>query len=258
MNDKLDLTIGIVSYHNVSDITTAVDSIELYTEPSIKKLVYIIDNADNEADYQMLVQKYSDVKYVKTNQNLGFGGGHNYILQEINSDYHAIVNPDIILHEDSFKTILEYMEKDESIGVCAPRLVDEQGEFLYVYRREITFFDMLVRFFFKKIFKKRYRYHIMYDADYTQPFQVPFTQGSFLVIRTKLLKELKGFDERYFMYMEDADLCKRVNEVSKVMYFPGTTVTHKWEKGSHKNRKLFKMHLSSMKKYFKKWGFRWR
>ena len=128
MNDKLDLTIGIVSYHNVSDITTAVDSIELYTEPSIKKLVYIIDNADNEADYQMLVQKYSDVKYVKTNQNLGFGGGHNYILQEINSDYHAIVNPDIILHEDSFKTILEYIEKDESIGVCAPRLVDEQGE----------------------------------------------------------------------------------------------------------------------------------
>ena len=62
MNDKLDLTIGIVSYHNVSDITTAVDSIELYTEPSIKKLVYIIDNADNEADYQMLVQKYPRIE----------------------------------------------------------------------------------------------------------------------------------------------------------------------------------------------------
>ena len=98
----------------------------------------------------------------------------------------------------------------------------------------------------------------MYDADYTQPFQVPFAQGSFLVIKTELLQELKGFDERYFMYMEDADLCKRVNEVSKVMYFPGTTVKHKWEKGSHKNRKLFKIHLNSMKQYFKKWGFRWK
>lgn len=256
MNKRLDLTIGIVSYNNVSDVIKAVESIEQYTDIAIKKVVYIIDNADNEDDFQIL-RKYSDVTYIKTGKNLGFGGGHNYILQDIDSEYHAIVNPDIILHEDSFGIILNYMRKDASVGICVPKLVDEKGNFLYVYRREITFFDMLVRFFFKKLFKKRYLYHVMSDADYTKPFQVPFAQGSFMIIRADLFKELNGFDERYFMYMEDADLCKRVNEISKVMYIPDTVVTHKWEKGSSKNGKLFKIHLKSMIAYFKKWGFRW-
>jgi hypothetical protein len=96
----------------------------------------------------------------------------------------------------------------------------------------------------------------MQSSNYDKPFRVPFGQGSFLVIRTELFKEISGFDERFFMYLEDADLCKRVNEISEVVYFPGTTVIHKWERGSHKNLKLFKMHMKSMFKYFSKWGFK--
>ena len=97
----------------------------------------------------------------------------------------------------------------------------------------------------------------MQYEDYSKPFQVPFGQGSFLVIKTELFKRINGFDERYFMYMEDADLCKRVNQVSKLMYFPGATVVHKWQRGSHKNKKLFKYHIESMRHYFKKWGYKW-
>jgi len=89
--------------------------------------------------------------------------------------------------------------------------------------------------------------------DYAKPFEVPFAQGSFLVIKTELFKKLRGFDERFFLYMEDADLCKRVNNVSNLLYCPETFVIHKWEKGSHKNFALFKLHVSSMVKYFLKW-----
>ena len=77
-------------------------------------------------------------------------------------------------------------------------------------------------------------------------------QGSFLVIRTELFKKLNGFDDRFFMYLEDADLCKRVNEISKLMYYPGASVVHRWEKGSHKNKKLLMYHIQSMRKYFEK------
>lgn len=99
--------------------------------------------------------------------------------------------------------------------------------------------------------------HTLQDQDYTQPFQVPFGQGSFLVIRTELFKKLNGFDDRFFMYLEDADLCKRVNEISKLMYYPGASVVHRWEKGSHKNKKLLMYHIQSMRKYFEKWGYKW-
>ena len=105
-------------------------------------------------------------------------------------------------------------------------------------------------------FEKRKAKHTMQYQDYTKPFRVPFGQGSFLVVRTELFKELNGFDDNFFMYLEDADLCKRVNQISKLMYFPNATVIHKWGRGSHTNKTLFKYHLQSMMVYFKKWGIK--
>ena len=96
----------------------------------------------------------------------------------------------------------------------------------------------------------------MQDMDYGKPFQVPFAQGSFLVVQTGLFQQIGGFDERYFMYMEDADLCRRVNMASSLLYCPDTEVIHKWERGSHKDKKLRRMHVESMIRYFSKWGWK--
>lgn len=123
-------------------------------------------------------------------------------------------------------------------------------------RETLTVFDMFLRMFTKNVFKKRKSYHSMRDMDYSHPFEVPFGQGSFLVIRTDLWKSLNGFDDRFFMYLEDADLCRRVNENSKLMYCPDAIVIHKWEKESHRNKALFKVHIQSMIKYFNKWGWK--
>lgn len=272
-----DLSITIVSYHNEEDVVKAVESIEAYTPKNIQKQIFVVDNIDRVADensivsenhgrdvsvkemsdnrLMMLESQYADVKVLATGKNLGFGGGHNYVMGQLDSKFHAIVNPDIILEEDAFSALLEFME-DESIGMCVPRLVDERGELLAVYRRELTVWDMFLRMFLKGAFKKRQAYHTMADADYTKPFDVPFAQGSFLLIRTELYKRLGGFDERFFLYMEDADLCKRVNEVSRLVYCPKATVVHKWERGSHKSGKLFKLHVQSMIAYFSKWHWK--
>ena len=140
--------------------------------------------------------------------------------------------------------------------MSVPRIVDEQGKLLSVYRRELTVWDMFLRMFLKGAFQKRQAYHTMQDMDYDRPFEVPFAQGSFLVVRTELFRQLGGFDERFFLYMEDADLCRRVNQVSKLWYCPDATVIHKWERGSHKNKKLFRIHVKSMISYFYKWGWK--
>ena len=254
-----DLTLTIVAYHNFDDIKNAIDSFEKFTSKKINKQIYIVDNSsleDNDKtikDFNKYISKYKDIKYINTHDNLGFGKGHNYVLNEINSKYHAIVNPDILIEEDVFSKIIKFMDDNKDIGMVIPKLVDQDGKRQDVYRLEPTVFDMFIRMFCKGMFKKRKAKHTMQDKDYTKPFQVPFGQGSFLVIRTDLFKKLNGFDDRYFMYMEDADLCKRVNKESKLMYFPNATVIHKWDKGSHKNKKLFKIHVQSMIKYFKKW-----
>lgn len=250
-----DFSIAIVAYNGETDVRNAVESIERCTPVVISKTIYIIDNSEVENGLHQLTEQYSDVEYIRTGKNLGFGGGHNVVLDRLDSKFHAIVNPDIILEMDAFSVIKEFMQ-DETIGMCVPKLCDETGELLAVYRRELTVFDMFIRMFLKRGFKKRQAYHTMQDMDYTKPFDVPFAQGSFLVIRTELFQSLKGFDEDYFLYVEDADLCKRVNEVSRLCYCPEAVVVHKWERGSHKNGKLMKLHIQSMFTYFRKWGWK--
>ncbi len=254
------LSISIVSYHNYDDILKLLETIEKHTDKNISKKIYIIDNGSSSTDVSTVnkfkddFSKYNDVFYMDPKSNVGFGKGHNFVLDNLDSEYHAIVNPDILLKEDSLSKIINYLDNREDVGMVIPRLVDENGVLQKAYRREVTIHDMFIRMFCPKLFPKRMDKVTLQDKDYTKEFQVPFGQGSFLVIRTKLLKDLKGFDDRFFMYMEDADLCKRVNQQSKLMFIPDTEVIHKWEKGSHKNKKLFKYHVKSMIKYFLKWG----
>lgn len=251
----IDISIAIVAYHNETDVRNAVCSIEEHTAVTISKQIYIIDNSIQPNSLADLSQEFSDVIYMRTGENLGFGGGHNYVLPDLESKFHAIVNPDILLKEDTFSILFEFM-KDETIGMAVPRMVDEQGMRQDAYRRELTVADMGIRMFLPGCFRKRQQYHTMQEMDYTKAFEVPFAQGSFLFIRTELFCRLGGFDPRYFMYMEDADLCRRVRQEKRLVYCPDTTVIHRWEKGSHKDMKLLLCHVISMMKYFHKWGWK--
>lgn len=250
-----DISITIVAYNDEEDVRAAVCSIQEHTAVDVVKKIYIVDNSNQVNTLHQLQGEYSDVEYIKMPENVGFGKAHNHVLPQLNSKYHAIVNPDILLTEDSFDKLMEFMEK-EDVGMAVPRLLDEEGHLQQVYRRELTVLDMGIRMFLSFGFKKRQRKHTMQDMDYTKPFQVPFAQGSFLVIQTDLFRRLQGFDERYFMYMEDADLCKRVNQCSRLLYCPDTSVIHKWARGSHKRAGLLKKHIVSMFRYFAKWGWK--
>ncbi len=247
-----DLSVCIVAYNDEEDVLTAVRSMYEYIPSFISKTVYIVDNSDRPNTLRESLGAYPDIEYLKPEKNLGFGGGQNYVISRLDSRYHAIVNPDIVFNEDPFSALISFMEK-ENCGMAVPRMTDESGELLKVYRLDPTPFDMFIRMFLKGCFKKRQARHTMQDMDYSRPFRVPFAQGSFLFVRTELFKELKGFDERFFLYMEDADLCRRVNSVSELLYCPYATVIHKWGQGSHKDIRLFLLHVSSMIKYFVKW-----
>lgn len=251
----IDISITIVAFNDEEDVRNAVCSIMEHTADRISKRIYIVDNSTESNKLSSLAEEYREVVYKRPGGNLGFGGGHNYVLPDLDSKYHAIVNPDILLTEDSFSVLLAFLDEGEA-GMAVPRLVDEEGILQAVYRRELTVADMVIRMLFSSHFAKRQYYHTMQDMDYGKPFRVPFAQGSFLVIRTELFRRLGGFDSRYFMYMEDADLCRQVNDVGSLWYCPDTSVIHKWERGSHKDMHLLKIHIVSMIRYFRKWGWK--
>ena len=249
-----DISIAIVAYNNESDVRKAVCSILEHTALSISRKLYIVDNSTRPNTLYLLAEEHPEVLYDKTPENLGFGAGHNRVLPLLDSRFHAIVNPDILLKEDSLGILMHFLE-ETSAGMAVPRMVDGQGVTQEACRRELTVLDMVIRHL-PFGFRRRRAFHTMQDMDASRPFPVPFAQGSFLVLRTELFRALGGFDEHFFMYVEDADFCRRLNEVSSLLYCPYTTVIHKWEKASHRDGALRREHLRSMLYYFHKWGWK--
>lgn len=251
---SVKLSVSIVSYHNFNDIKRLLESIKRNTSSELSMKIYVIDNANEQDQFRELVKQYPELNYIHTGKNLGFGKGHNYVLSNLDSEYHAIVNPDVLLKDDAFSILIDFIEKT-GCGMAVPKLVTPDGERLAAYRKDPNLLDMLCRIWFRSVFPEKVAVHELSHEDYSKPFKVPFVQGSFLVCKTDLFKQLNGFDESFFMYLEDADLCRRMNQISDVMYCPYTTVEHRWEKGSHKNFHLFRIHIQSWIKYFKKWGW---
>ncbi|MCF0260759.1 MAG: glycosyltransferase, partial [Erysipelotrichaceae bacterium] len=152
----LDLSIGIVSWHNSEDIVRLVSSIEKYTDPKLKKRIYIVDNAGEPERFAFLIRQYDDVVYIPSKGNVGFGAGHNLLLDQIDSDFHAVVNPDVLLKEDSFSILLDFMKK-EKCGISVPCLVDSQGKRIGAYRNNPDLPSILARTVGKRLFAAQNR-----------------------------------------------------------------------------------------------------
>ena len=106
----------------------------------------------------------------------------------------------------------------------------------------------------KYIDKLDYKYEMRFSG-YDKEMEVPYLSGCFMFIRTEIFKEVGYFDENFFMYLEDTDLSRRINEKYKTVYYPKVHVNHKFAKGSYVNKKLLMYHIKSAIYYFNKWGW---
>jgi hypothetical protein len=149
------------------------------------------------------------------------------------------------------------MEENDKCGLVMPKILYPNGNTQYLCKLLPTPMDLIVRRF---IPSHAYKEHRDYDYEmqwsgYDKIMEVPSLSGCFMFLRCSALKEVNGFDERYFMYAEDLDLCRRIGQRYKTMFYPYVSVFHEYEKGSYKNKKLLKYHIESIVKYFNKWGW---
>lgn len=191
---------------------------------------------------------------------MGFGSGHNIAIDraiDLGSDYHIIINPDIYWNGDIIEQLVQFMDQNKDCGLVMPKILYPNGEVQYLCKLLPTPLDLFGRRFipFKMFQEKRNAWYEMHWSGYDKVMEVPSLSGCFMFIRTDILKKTGGFDKRFFMYAEDMDLCRRIGEITRTMYYPSVLVFHEYEKGSYKNRKLLKYHICSIIKYFNKWGW---
>ncbi|MDF2181403.1 glycosyltransferase family 2 protein [Neptuniibacter sp. CAU 1671] len=179
----------------------------------------------------------------------GFGANHNQAVRHLNADFVVIMNPDIRLpSEFDFNLLLEHFVVSD-IAVVAPRVLSSNGQLEDSSRKFPTVFDIILKVF-------GLGEGGVQSSDDNRPREVDWVAGMFMLLRKDVFESIGGFDEGFFLYYEDVDLCARLRLAGwKVMLEPRVTVIHDAQRQSHRSFKYLKWHISSLARYFYKFGF---
>ena len=246
------LSIAVVTYNSRNEISKVLKSIIDNTK-KIEYRITVIDNDSTDGTADFVKSEFPGVDIIETGENRGFGAGHNKMLPA-DSEFHAVVNPDITLNGDTFSELVSYLEQNPDVAMVTPKVLNSDGTEQHLPKRKPTKRYMLLGRLSRyiKAFKSVRDEYTRSNDNLTQPTEIEFCTGCFMLMRTELFRKIGGFDEDFFMYLEDADLSDRIRQYGKIVYNPNSSVYHNWEGGSAKSLTLLKYHFKSMKTYFDK------
>ena len=263
------ITASIVTYNNnLLDLEGILRS--LLISPVQK--VWIIDHSDTFTRLEGELREYmrKDDEFLKhqgrgfqleyiQEVNKGYGSVHNVALRiamEEGIQYHLVVNPDVWFGADVIPALWRLMEDDESVAQVMPKVLFLNGSVQCLAKLLPTPLDLFCRFFLpEKLFSKRNNRFELRHSEYDKVMNVPFLSGCFMFLRVNALRSEGIFDERFFMYMEDVDLTRRLHAKYKTLFFPSVSIYHRFSRLSYHRWKLSLAHMISVVKYFNKWGW---
>jgi GT2 family glycosyltransferase len=224
--------------------------------PEIRN-VYLIDNSPmpmTKTDF------HPKIEYIFNGSNLGYGAGHNVALKcslKNNSPYHLVLNPDVIFEEKVIIDILGYMNLHTDVGLLMPKVYYNDGTLQRLCKLLPSPLDLFYRRFMPKIafIERRNKEYEIDQFNYDHIINSPNLSGCFMFIRTEVLRQTGLFDPRYFMYLEDVDLVRRIHKIARTVFYPDVGIIHSFKKGSYQDPRLLLFHTISAIKYFSKWGW---
>lgn len=256
--EPFDCIASVVLYKNPEWMIRNVVSSFLATSLNVK--LYIIDNSP--APLSKSILEGMPVFYHHLGENVGYGRGHNWsIFRSEPSRYHLILNPDVIIAPGTLEKLIGYMDAHTDTGMISPRVLNDDETLQPLNKRHPSVLDLFLRRYYSGsgsgYFKKRLDHYEMKDNGYDHICEVPFMTGAFMFCRTAVLKAVKGFDPRFFLYFEDADLSRKIQEAGhRTIYYPHAQITHLWQRASQKRLEMTAIFILSGIKYFRKWGWK--
>lgn len=252
--DVKKITVSIVTYNSADEIDILMESLQSCSSFN-DMTVFVVDNASKDNTVEYIRENYPWVRLIVSKENLGFGAGHNLVINNVQSDYHLIVNPDISVTENAIRDSVKYLHDHPDISVMTPFVMNVDGTQQFLPKKNPSMKYMIGGMFENKFdFCKKLREdYTLQNQSVTTPIDVEFCTGAFMVTRTDSLHKVGGFDERYFLHFEDADLTRELRKVGRAVYNPDIKVTHKWHRENKKINKSFWVALKSMFIYMEKW-----
>jgi len=210
-----------------------------YAEPDFSDLhLFLIDNG-GASEVLAYVQSEKELwgncmslDWISGQGNVGYGSAHNLAIDRADSDLHLILNPDVLIEKDAFAEALRFFHDHADAGLLAPYVSDGQGRMQYLCKRYPSLWVFLLRgfapSFMQRLWQSRLDAYNMQDVinDHDEYWDPPIVSGCFMFFRTAVLKELRGFDPRFFLYFEDFDLSLRASHVARLVYVPSVRIVH--------------------------------
>ena len=201
--------------------------------------------------------------FIRNQGNIGYGRAVNLLFSNLSfvPKYIGILNADLCWETGTFTNILDFMETNLNVSLLAPKIVSPLGETQYLCKQYPTLLGMLSRRFIPNILKPHWlrlydRWYTMSYCNYDTIFDVPYLSGCCMVARSDSFILSGGFDDSYFLYLEDADITRSLSMFGRCIHYPDVSVVHQWGRGNYKSFYLMLVNIHSAFLYFSKWGFR--
>lgn len=227
----MDLSIIIVNYNTCDLLRDCLDTVYA-SEGDFEYEVIVVDNCSPDGSVAMVKQDFPQAELIANEVNRGYAYANNLGMRQARGDYVLLLNPDTVLPPNALKDMITFMKEHPDAGVAGPKLVLADGSLDLACRRSFPTLDVaLYRLLgLSKRYPNSPRYN-RYNLGYLDPNQVAEVDsvvGAFMLIRRKALDQTGFFDERFFMYAEDIDLCYRIKVDCgwKIYYNPAVVVTH--------------------------------
>ncbi len=269
VNDvDIDVSIIIVNYNKFLLTEKCIDSI-LENVKKIKYEVIVIDNNSPNESYEYLSKRYNcvdNIKIINNEFNSGFGAANNLGVKISRGMYSLLLNPDVIVLDQSVDKMYEMLLFNKDVGIVACQLLNKDMSLQYSCRRFLSFSEFIIartpikKLVRKEVVKKLNDKYLMIDYQHTEKTFVDWVMGSCILCRKEEFLLIGGFSKEYFMYFEDVDLCYKMRQINKkILYYPQAQMVHLHSQDSIKKiNKLTFVHLSSMFKFYRKYGIAYK
>jgi GT2 family glycosyltransferase len=260
------ISISIVVYRaELTQLKNLFESISKAANKSREKVfIYLIDNGnDNREVINEILGRYinadTEIELIAGHGNIGFGKGHNLVLEKLKSEYHLILNPDIEIDEQCLIEGIKFFSIFSDAVILTPKTKDGIGKLQYTSKKQPVLLDLISKFLPGEKFRCRNnKYAYVKEVNKDKAFEVDIACGCFLFCKSEILKKVGGFDERYFLYFEDYALSNEVRKFGKIYYVPQMKIIHLGGDVYRKGIIHIFMYLNSCIKYFDYYGWKLR
>jgi GT2 family glycosyltransferase len=234
MPKKTDLTIIVLSYQTPFWLKKTLTTLKQFylDKTKYKVKVIVVDNNSQDDSVKIVKTSFKWAEVIRSKENLGFAGGNNLALKNIDSRYSMLLNSDVELNDNSnLDLAIKYLDENLKVAVMTPKLTLYNGELDWASHRGeptpwagFSYYSKLAKIFpNSQLFAQ---YHQTYK-DFDETHEIDACSGAAIILRTSAMEKVGLLDEQFFMYAEDLDWCKRFRDKNhKIIYFPHVQIIH--------------------------------